>query len=204
MYKTPSLYQALNNAITQAKLLTDPAEIHGIMVGQICGGAEFDSSIWRSNLNDLTNNSEALPKTVQDLIEDLRLTTCNNLLDEDLGFAPFLPDETLEFSEQAHAFSQWIYGFMAGLACIKPDISAANDDLQEAIRDLNEIALLNPYELQSVYNENLHTTEQSPEQLEEDALESLIQLKEYARLVAMMTFAEYGASTTQITKPTIH
>lgn len=175
MYQTPSLYQALNEAIEDKSMLTDAAEIHGIIVGQLSGGIAADSNDWLSNLCDLTNNGEPMPEPVQHLIDDLREVTGKTLLDEQLGFRLLLPEDDAEFTEQAEATSQWVQGFLAGFACASPKLDDASDELNECLRDLGEIALL-----------------EVPEEGDEENDIALTELQEYVRIAAMMAFAEFG------------
>ncbi|MBW8192681.1 UPF0149 family protein [Neiella marina] len=175
MYQTPSLYQALNEAIEAKSMLTDAAEVHGILVGQLCGGIAQDSDDWLSNLCDLTNNGEAMPEQVQQLVDDLRQVTAKTLLDEELGFRLLLPDDEQPFDLQAEATSQWVQGFLAGFASASPKLDDASDELNECMRDLSEIALL-----------------EVPEDGDDENDIALTELQEYVRIAAMMAFAEFG------------
>lgn len=187
MFQTPSLFEALAEAIEKASVLTDASEIHGIVVGQLCGGQETADSRWRENLFDLVNNGEALPEQVQHLVEDVRQATLKNLLDDQLGFRLMLPDDEQGFESQVEALTQWVQGFLAGLASIKPDLSDASDDLQECIRDLSEIALLDV-----------------PEEADEESDLALTELQEYVRISAMMAFAEFGMPPMPAPEPALH
>lgn len=187
MYQTPSLFDALSDAIEKASILTDAAEVHGIIVGQLSGGQDGSDSSWRENLCDLVNNGELLPDSVQSLIDDLRQSTLKNLLDQELGFRLMLPSDESSFEIQIEGITQWVQGFLAGLASVKPDMSDASDDLQECIRDLSEIALLDV-----------------PEDPDEESDLALAELQEYVRIAAMMAFAEFGLPPMPAPEPALH
>ena len=187
MYQTPSLYQVLSDTLSHKSVLADAAEVHGIIVGQLCGGLDETDKSWRNNLVDLVNNGEPLPSEVQDLVEDLRQTTIKNLMDEQLGFRLLMPDEDDTFETHVLATTLWVQGFLAGLGTVKPDLKEASDDLQECIRDLSEIALLDV-----------------PEEADEEADLALTELQEYIRVSAMMAFAEFGMPPIAPDVPALH
>ena len=187
MYQAPSLFDALKEALEKGSVLTDASEVHGIIVGQLSGGQDGSDASWRDNLYDLVNNSEPLPDSVQHLVEDVRQITLKNLLDEQFGFRLMLPDDEASFEQQIEAISQWVQGFLAGLASVKPDLTDASDDLQECIRDLSEIALLDV-----------------PEEPDEESDLALTELQEYVRIAAMMTFAEFGLPPMPAPEPALH
>lgn len=187
MYQTPSLFEALGEALEGGSILTDAAEVHGIIVGQLSGGQEGADESWRGNLSDLVNNGEPLPDAVQSLVDDLRQATLKNLLDQELGFRLMLPDDEAGFEAQVEGITQWVQGFLAGLASVKPDLADASDDLQECIRDLSEIALLDV-----------------PEEPDEESDLALVELQEYVRIAAMMAFAEFGLPPMPNPEPSLH
>ncbi|GGA71897.1 UPF0149 protein YgfB [Neiella marina] len=188
MYQAPSLYQALSEAIEAKSMLTDAAEIHGIIVGQLSGGLTQDGPDWLNNLCDLTNNGEPLPEQVQQLVDDLRKVTSKTLLDEELGFRLLLPDDESPFGVQAEATSQWVQGFLAGFAIASPSLDGASDELNECLRDLGEIALL-----------------EVPEEADDESDIALTELQEYIRIAAMMAFAEFGLPPKQAEQqPALH
>ncbi|MCM2678889.1 UPF0149 family protein [Echinimonas agarilytica] len=188
MYQAPSLFEALTEALNSKSLLTDAAEVHGIIVGQLSGGLAHEDESWRASLVDLVNNGEALPVEVMRLVDDMRNVTLENLMDDQLGFRLLLPDDSAPFEEQIVATTQWVQGFLAGFSIAQPQLKDASEDLQECIRDLSEIALLDV-----------------PEDPDEESDIALNELHEYIRIAAMMAFAEFGLPPNKAPeKPALH
>ncbi|WP_445947331.1 UPF0149 family protein, partial [Shewanella sp.] len=100
MATPPSLcIDNLKQALNSADIGQHPVEVHGALVGLVCGGVEQEGLAWVNPLLDLMNDGQALPPDLQQLILELYQDTVARLGDMEFGFTPLLPEEEASLSE---------------------------------------------------------------------------------------------------------
>lgn len=80
------------------------------------------------------------------------LESATQLDSEDFSFEPLLPDDDTPLADRTHCLGLWCGGFNAGFGAGRQDLSKANghsssklsDDEQEVLRDMEQIARVDP------------------------------------------------------------
>lgn len=153
------------------------AECHGLLCGLVCREASSSAGDFLHHLAAMQlvkNPGEALNAV---LIEAWQATV-EQLADEDMGFALWLPDDDEPLEERTIALAQWCSGFLAGLAS-GGQLEALSEEAQEAIEDLQQIARA---ELSS-------SPGGSPESEEDE--QAYAEIVEYVRIVALTMREEF-------------
>ncbi|KDE41110.1 putative conserved exported protein precursor [Nitrincola lacisaponensis] len=159
--------------ISEGVLTLSPAELHGLMTGQLSAGARFDSDTLLRVLCELMNVGHLEQEGSQLALLELYQVTLSQLQDEELGFRLLLPDDDQAISQRVDALSSWCSGFLAGFGMYLGDHSMS-DTLREGLQDFSEIAQVSS----------------DPAELNDDDEAGLLELQEYVRMAALYMFAE--------------
>ncbi|WP_394203095.1 UPF0149 family protein [Shewanella waksmanii] len=180
MATPPSLsIDSLLAELNAAEIGQHPVEVHGALVGLICGGVKHARSAWVKPLLELINDGQPLPETLQQLVEELFQDTLTRITDVDFGFSPMLPEEEESLSQRVEALSLWVQSFLTGVAIVQPKLNKASADVREVISDLAEIAQV------------------EFDVAEDDESEAAyIELMEFARMGALLCYSEFGPEPT--------
>jgi len=119
---------------------TDLAECHGITCGLLCRlpDASLDALI---GLLDMLELVKSPGSGLRMALEDLLQATRAQLLDLDMGFRLWLPNDDEMLEERTMALSQWCNGFLAGLGSSGDEtLDAMSDEANEALRDIQQIS----------------------------------------------------------------
>ncbi|MCL1124318.1 UPF0149 family protein [Shewanella surugensis] len=169
----------LHAALKTAELGQQAVEVHGALVGLICGGIEQKNNAWVQPLLELINDGQALPTELHQLISELYQDSVTRLSDPDFGFSPILPEEEEPLSKRVEALSLWVQSFLTGLAIIQPKLNKASKDVQEIIQDLANIAQVEIDVIDDDESETAYT-----------------ELLEFTRMAALLCYAEFGPDLT--------
>ena len=165
----------LKKALDAAEIGQHPVEVHGALVGLICGGVEQDNQTWVGPLIDLMNDGKALESNLLQLITELYQDTVTRLVDFEFGFTLLLPEEEVSLSHRVQALSLWTQSFLTGIAIIQPKLNQASDDVKEVIKDLAEIAQVE-FDVGD----------------DEESEAAYIELQEFVRMAAILCYSEFG------------
>jgi uncharacterized protein len=114
------------------------AECHGVLCGMVCrenGSTAADFLRHLVTLELAVNPGGAL----HDVMLEAFNSTVQQLADDELRFALWLPDDEHSLDERTQALAQWCTGFLAGLGLGGP-LQALSDEASEALSDLQQIA----------------------------------------------------------------
>lgn len=159
--------------ISEGVLTLSPAELHGLMAGQLSAGARFDTDALLHVLCELMNINQLTQDEGKSVFISLYTTTLAQLLDENFGFRLLLPDDEQEISQRVDALSSWCSGFLAGFGMYLGE-QAMTDALREGLQDFSEIAQVST----------------DPDELDAEDESGLLELQEYVRMAALYIFAE--------------
>ncbi|MCE9685507.1 UPF0149 family protein [Shewanella sp. AS16] len=172
----PSLcIERLLAALAAADIGQHPVEVHGALVGLICGGVEQRAEAWVKPLLELMNDGQPLPQELHRLVAELYQDTVTRLVDFEFGFTPLLPEEEEPLTMRVEALSLWVQSFLTGLAIIQPKLNQASADVREAIKDLAEIAQVEFDVSDDQESERAYT-----------------ELAEFVRMAAILCYSEFG------------
>ncbi|MBO2604752.1 UPF0149 family protein [Shewanella algae] len=176
MATPPSLrIESLRSALDNADIGQHPVEVHGALVGLICGGVPQQELAWYQPLLELMNDGQRLPDELTQLITELFGDTVNRLQDPDFGFTLLLPEEEEPLTVRVEALSLWTQSFLTGIAIIQPGLNQASEDVREVIKDLAEIAQV------------------EFDVADDDESESAyLELLEFVRMAAILCYSEFG------------
>ena len=176
MATPPSLcIENLKKALDAAEIGQHPVEVHGALVGLICGGVKQDNLAWLKTLLDLMNDGQPLEAELQQLIAELYQDTVARLADFEFGFTLLLPEEEVSLSHRVEALALWTQSFLTGIAIIQPELAKSSPDVREVIKDLAEIAQVE-FDVGD----------------DEESETAYIELQEFVRMSAILCYSEFG------------
>lgn len=181
-------YSRVESLLDQHELMVSPSELHGVVCGLLCGGVSGADRQWLQELAALVNNGEALSAEVRGWVVQLFEKTQETFRDQ-TGLELLLPADEADLSERLGAMSEFVQAFLAGFAVAQKNLSKASEELQEIIKDLSSISLLDDEYDDSLGDEN------------EDAFYVVY---EHVKLGMMLAFEEFGASGETESAPTVH
>jgi len=170
-------YDELSAALTRIGFSEGPAQYHGTLCGALCVKRPEEINLLQlldvgtPDLPPLTPDAPS-----QEALRQLCAETLNMLQDEDMGFAPLLPDDDTALAPRVLALAAWCEGFLFGLAS-RPglDLAKCSEDVREVIRDFTQFT-------------RASLGEDEDMDLEEGAY---IELVEYLRVGAQLVFMEF-------------
>ncbi len=165
-----------------------PAELHGIICGQLSAGIRLSATGWITLAVEQMEVTE-LPDESRAMLQALYDQTLKQLLGGEYGLRLLLPDEEDEIEVRSEALGQWCHGFLAGfgLANVK------GDELSEEVIDvLQDFAAIAQIDLDL-------------EEAEENEV-GLMEVSEYVRMASLTVFAECNTSDIPASpkKPSLH
>lgn len=173
MATPPSLQiDKLREQLDSAEIGQHPVEVHGALVGIICGGAAEQH--WQQPMRELMNDGQALPDALNALLQEMHQNVATRLADPDFGFTLLLPEEEEPLATRLEALSLWTQSFLTGIAVVQPKLNQSSADVRDVIRDLAEITQVDL---------NVGDDEES-----ESAFEELL---EFVRMSAILCFTEF-------------
>ncbi|NYY80815.1 YecA family protein [Raoultella planticola] len=168
----------------------NPAEMHGLISGILCGGNK-DSS-WQPLVHDLTNEGLAFGHELAESLRTIHSVTSDSLEDDGFLFQLYLPEgDAVSVFERADALAGWVNHFLLGPGVTQPKLDKIKDETGEAIDDLRNIAQLG-------YDED-----EDQEELEM-SLEEIIEYVRVAALLCHETFSRQQPTAPEVRKPTLH
>ncbi|RUO24436.1 YecA family protein [Aliidiomarina minuta] len=172
---TARAYDALNQHLQREDMVLCAAELHGMLTGLIASGAPAESEKWHDVMADLANEGNAFSVGMKSLLRDLSAEIISELEDPELGFQLLLPGDEEALNERLKALTQWVQSFLAGFGVNQQNLAKASADLQEAINDMAEIALLS-----------------DDVEADEEGERAFYEVSEYVRISSIMCFNELG------------
>jgi len=176
----PSFDDLANELVTLGSNVS-PAELHGVVVGSVCGGKRYTPSAWLQSafkfLELPLTESGTHPKIAELYSVGLEQLE-SNLFDLEI----LLPDDDVDMAQRVTALSDWCQGFLLGFGTsgVTGDTSLTAETT-EALRDFAEFVQIDP------------------EQAEDES--DLMELVEYIRVAALTIFAEVGAASDKVSDP---
>ena len=165
----------INQKLQSQKLVTDAAELHGIMCGMLASGMPPESKEWLPALEDFTNQKETFSEDCADALKHLFTDTAEQLIDPDFSLVLCMPDDSAPINERANSLLLWVQGFMLGFGLYQNDLSRCSADVKEAMQDFSQIARM---------DDDLEENEESEQ--------ALFEVLEYVRVSTMLCFSELG------------
>ena len=116
------------------------AECHGVNCSLLCRlpDASLDAFLGLLDMLELVKTpGTGLKLTFEELLNSTRA----QLMDEELGFSLWLPNDEEILEERTMALAQWCSGFLAGLGSSGDEtLKAMSDEANDALKDLQQIS----------------------------------------------------------------
>jgi yecA family protein len=135
--------QRLQRLLASADLESEAAEVHGILCGLLCGGAQDARSTWLEELFSETPPGDLLVDECREALSRLYEETLSELDGPGLGFSLLLPEEDAPAQSRAEAVRAWSQGFLygVGLSGVSPE-RGLSEEAREALHDIAEVTRL--------------------------------------------------------------
>lgn len=145
-------YGAFVESIVPLKIQISASELHGLLCGYLCAGADRQGESYIRAL--LHHKKDAESKNGLLSLFAVYSVSQQQITNYDLGFSLLLPNDDEALPERAKAFSEWCEGFTQGLTLAGIDSDDLEDeDAQDALQHLVEFAQLD-YETLDVDEED--------------------------------------------------
>lgn len=154
-----------------------PAELHGVVVGRICGGKHYSESAWLHSAFKFLELPLPENGSHPNIVE-LYSVSVQQLESNLFDLVLLLPNDDVDMEQRVTAMGDWCQGFLLGFGTsgVTGDTSLTAET-SEALRDFAEFVQIDP------------------EQAEDES--DLMELVEYIRVAALTIFAEIGADSGQ-------
>lgn len=138
-------YDEITSAIERLGVTADAAECHASITATVCLSGTSGFKLWLDSyledLQDRTNDGDALAKETFETMRRLYLSVCQQLQNGDFAFALLLPDDEVDLELRTDAMAHWCQGFLMGLRYGGvTDFSKFSGELGEIIDDITEIS----------------------------------------------------------------
>jgi uncharacterized protein len=156
---------------------TSPSELHGYLAGQLSAGRRLTDKQWLNEAQEVLDSDKGFTVADEEVLHCVYANVLAALMDDEFGFYPLLPEDSVEVEERIESIALWSQGFLAGFAMVEKAISQLSDLVNDALHDLAAISQLNSSDEQ---------------EFDDGTDDDLMNIVEYVRLAAMNIFAEYA------------
>ncbi|MGH1471876.1 MAG: UPF0149 family protein [Cellvibrionaceae bacterium] len=129
--------------------LNSPAELHGMLCGQLSGGNRFNESQWQQNALDFLDiniREEAeLDGSASQFFDELYVNTLEQFKSEQFELDLLLPSDETDLDQRISSLSHWCHGFLSGFGSsgITGD-TKLSEEMSGILRDFAAFVQINP------------------------------------------------------------
>ncbi len=166
------------NLLVVLDTISSPAELHGALVGMLCGGRALKTEEWQRWALEFVDAQKDAEDDLLDALGQMLQDAKADLQDTQFGFNLLLPDDDTELAIRIHALAEWCEGFLVGFGNTGIDESFQfSEETSETLRDIASI------------------TQVADDELETDAENDLNELMEYVRVAVMNLYVEFNSGS---------
>jgi uncharacterized protein len=173
-------YESLNDLLAPLQIILDPAELHGILCGKFCGGANPSETDWLLEAVEELDFTQPPDGTVRAALTALFLQTRQQIAQQEFDVQLLVPGDNDDIGRRVSCLSRWCQGFLVGFgAAGKVGEAELSPQAKEALEDLAAIGLVS---------------------LDEDDAEAMraaendyMEVLEYVRMAVSALFMEFGS-----------
>ncbi|MDT8397633.1 MAG: UPF0149 family protein [Pseudomonadales bacterium] len=173
-------YVKAGELLAASGIFNTPAELHGIISGQLSAGARAVDIEVVAQLMQLPQLPSGI---IVELISRFQQDIAAHLQSMDFGFQPLLPDDDEELVFRLEALGRWCDGFNMGFAASGLQDKSILEETREVLHDFARIAEL----------DESNSDGEDQEQNEEDYTE----IVEYVRMAATSVYMQNGVLETE-------
>lgn len=169
-------FEDLDALMIELEALNPAAECHGMLTGQLCGGARLDPVSLVDTVRAYMEISRELDNAQRLELLSIYQMTLAQLEDPDQIFYPLLPGEYTPLAERIILLKQWCQGFLSGFALVDRQLETQGfgEELDEILHDLVAISQMDEPD--------------AGEELDDDDERDFVEVVEYVRLLVMNVF----------------
>ena len=171
-------FETVERALLCLKALGTAAETHGLLCALMSSGAKMRKQAWvNSLLSSMVEPGDVMAKDAATSVERLFEATQQQFKTNECQVQLLMPDDEAPIQERMQALAEWCQGYMSGLKLVGIATQGhANEQIQEALDDLTQIACLD-------YDD---ASAQDPE-----AEVQLTELQEFVRVAVMLMYDDF-------------
>lgn len=188
----PWEFQQISNLFVELGCFHPPSEFHGLLCGQLCGGARHNPEQWLDLVCELLGLEQRPGGKKKDTLVECYYSCLTEISDPDFAFDLLMPDEQVSIAERTEALGHWCQGFLAGFGLV-PGVNETDlsENVSAALKDFSAISQVD-------INSD-----------DDDSGESdLMEVSEYVRVAVLLVFAEIGVGplgeADESTNPVVH
>ena len=176
--ESPIDHDLLDSALRRCGASWGAAQSHGLLTGRLAIAGADSGFDWLSQVLEGTDANDVLRGECEAMLGSLFETTCRQLAERQSEFQPLLPDDDDTAAVRATGLGHWCEGFLHGLVsadhgdALKERLST--EPLADIIKDMLQIT-------------RAIAADESDEETDEEAY---IELVEYLRVAAQLTYEE--------------
>lgn len=170
-------YEEFVESIIGLSLPISASELHGMMCGYLCAGADSQGEAYLRAL--LNNKKDEASRTAVLAMFAVYSISQQQIANFDFDFELLLPDDNQPLPDRAQAFSEWCEGFTQGLNLAGVDSDQFyEEEAQEALQHIIEFADLDCDSID----------------VDEEDERALMEVSEYARLAVLRLHGDLVAN----------
>lgn len=187
-------FEDIANILVSEKIsMVSPAELHGLVAGQLASGARFTQQLWLQMANDFLEIESFSQESSKVGLVGLYQQSLTQLESLTMSLDLLIPDDEYEISQRVESLGLWVQGFLAGFGTQgRQSDKNLSDDAKEMLNDLAQISQVASVDLEEG----------------EDSEHNFFELSEYVSMGAVFIFTECNVSPNKNAeaeiKPTIH
>ncbi|MBU6953165.1 UPF0149 family protein [Hahella sp. HN01] len=138
-------YHALQQLLNRIDADATPAGVHGLWCGRMAAGDRAQDNDWWSYTQRFAGSVNAIEENLQAAFKAVYGYAEAALMQDNMSFQPWLPEDAVECSLRVAALADWCRGFVEGLTSVLGSgLSSCSADVQEVLQDLVDIGEVDP------------------------------------------------------------
>jgi len=187
-------FEDIANLLVSEKItMVSPAELHGLVCGQLASGARLSHDLWLQMAHDFLDIDTFTNETSKVGLVGLYQQSLGQFESIEMSIDLLLPDDDYEISQRVEALGQWVQGFLVGFGMQgKQTDKSLGTDAKEMLKDLGQISQVASADLEE----------------DEESETNFFEISEYVRMGAVYIFTECNQvkddAVVDSDSPTIH
>lgn len=133
-------YNALQTLLDDNQYLMTVAELQGLLMGFYSAGLAVDGSSWKQPLMRQLSAVDAMVSAIEEPLCQLNISLTEKITRQIFGLDLLLPDDACSTQVRGEALGYWCQGFLLGYFQISETKDETDEDVVDALSDLEEIA----------------------------------------------------------------
>ncbi len=177
----PITYAVLSELLVPLEVILDPAELHGVLCGKLCGGADPSETDWLLEAVEELDFTQPPDHAVRAALSALFQQTRQQMVQQEFDMELLVPADDEDIFDRVAALSNWCQGFLVGFgAAGKVGEAELSSYAKEALEDLAAIGMVG--------------LDRDDADAMSAAENDYTEVLEYVRMAVAALFMEFGAA----------